>query len=166
MLRARVLSVCFCACIALEACASTKATVPDANIYQKKRLDKTVKLINVRKIARQLFGPKNAAPVPDTIATVGDAQARLYWRNKWTWSSADHFFDRDLSSGLSGGPMVSIGVPVVGPNLSVELRYSTLEYALPEHARRTPTPDEFMRDRDNHMSFEGGLYLNFSFDGR
>jgi hypothetical protein len=153
----------FVAAFCAFGCAVQTTRLAPIAAYEQRRLESSVRVINVRKIANRVSGVSSPTPVPESVAD-GFAQARILWRNRWTWHNGEHH--RDMNYGLSGGPVLSVGVPIGDSGVSVEGRCAALRYAMPEDRFRSALPEERMRDREDRTSLEGGLYLNFPFGAR
>jgi hypothetical protein len=145
--------------------AGCTRAIPAVSAYEQPRLEPQVRVLDVHRVTGRVFGPQGVGPSGDTLAKAGPAEARLLWRNRWKWNNEEHH--RGLNPGLRGGPTLGVGIPLGrGRPIAVEARCGALQYALPENRLSAPVPDAVMRERDNRVGVEGGLYLSIPIEGR
>jgi hypothetical protein len=115
-----------------------------------------MKVVHLRKLARKVLHFGNPSEDEDPIR-LGPASARLFWQKKWKWYEPTP--QPKFAGGLLGGPILSIGMPLLGGLFSFELRLCSFRYTYADLRSERMLLDELADPHGQHQSLEGGLYL-------
>jgi hypothetical protein len=120
-----------------------------------------VKVVQLRKVARRLFGIGESSD-DDAPIRLGMARATLFWRRGWRWEEG--VLDGGLPLGLQGGPMLSLDLPLQPSDRgrSLGARFCWLRYLF--HDPRAPRLlDELANPHQRRHGLELALNLSVAF---